>query len=412
MPLGLQRSFGFGDRLGLATPGHLAAARRFSIAPVLAQLAPRELARAGTRPADRLAAVSRAVAEAHFSRAWGADAHTVKTETDIDMMAAAGATWFTLDPSAFVENRADSLDADGLAEELAGLGKEGVLPADCVPSLAGRRFEFDSDIHVAPDLDALARAAVKFARALHHAQRLARHVSTASRHAPFDLELALVECAAPATPEEHLFIALEMRRRAMPVTALALRWDATLEPAVEHAGDAEACARGLRVHAAIARHLGPYKVSIHHGDAKFAVFPGIARACGERLHVKTASASFLAAMRLVSRVAPDLFREIVCFARPRFESERVPHLVTTTQAAVERLFRPAASAHPEKTFLDTAAGQQLLETTCGAILLNGLTSRGRPFRDAILDLLHQRRDDYHSLLDAVFTRHLELLNQG
>lgn len=412
VPLGLRRSFGFDDRLGLAAPGHLAAARRFSIAPVLVQLAPREFVRSGTTPAERIARAGQAVAAAHFPREWGADAHTVKTDADVESMAAAGVTWFTLDPSAFVENRADALDADGLAEELAVLGKEGVLPAECVPALAGRRFELGADIRIACELDALARAAVKFARALHHAQRLARHVSTLSRPAPCDIELALVECTAPATPAEHLFIALEMRRRAMPVTSLALRWDAGLEPAVEFAGDAEACVRRLRIHAAIARALGPYKVSVHHGDAKYAILAGIARACGEHLHVKSGSASHLAAMRLVCRAAPDLFREIVAFARPRFESERVPHLVSTTRASVERLFRPAALATPEATFLDTAPGQHLLQTTSAAVLSQGLTSRGRPFRDAILDVVLRRKDDYRELLDTLFTRHLELLNQG
>ena len=34
--LGLRRSFGFGDRLGLATPGHIDAVRGTSFAPIFA----------------------------------------------------------------------------------------------------------------------------------------------------------------------------------------------------------------------------------------------------------------------------------------------------------------------------------------------------------------------------------------
>ena len=48
----------------------------------------------------------------------------------------------------------------------------------------------------------------------------------------------------------------------------------------------------------------------------------------------------------------------------------------------------------------------------GAILERGLTSRGRSFREAILEILHLRRDDHLALLDAIFTRHFELLNAG
>ena len=44
VPLGLETSAGFGDRLGLATPGHARAARRFSeITPIFAQQSVRSL---------------------------------------------------------------------------------------------------------------------------------------------------------------------------------------------------------------------------------------------------------------------------------------------------------------------------------------------------------------------------------
>lgn len=390
----------------------MAAARRFSVAPVLAQLIPRDLSRAGVPAAARIAHVAGAAASAHFSRPWGADAHGVKTETDVGQMAAAGVTWFTLDPSAFIENRADALRPDQVHEELAILGKEGVLPAGWIQEQSGRRHEIDGPGGTAPTPDQLARAAVKFARALHHAQRLARHVSAHSRHVPFDLELALVECTAPATTAEHLFVALEARRRGLPLTALALRWDAGLEPAAEFAGDAGAFEERMRRHAALAARLGPYKLSVHHGGAKFSLLPALGRAVGEPLHVKTVATTFLAGLRVVCRAAPELFREVAAFARERFESERVPHLISTTRTDVDRLFRGAAWTQLEAGFLDSNAGRQLLDTTAGSILHAGMTSRGRPFREAILEVLHDHRDDHIAQLDALFTRHLELLNQG
>ena len=36
-PLGLRKSIGCGDRLGLATPGHIRAVRQFGLAPIFAQ---------------------------------------------------------------------------------------------------------------------------------------------------------------------------------------------------------------------------------------------------------------------------------------------------------------------------------------------------------------------------------------
>jgi hypothetical protein len=411
-PLRLRRSFGFGDRIGLATAGHVAAARRFSIAPIFAQMSPREIPRATQHSLSWVEAIARAVAVSNFTRDWGADANGVKTEADVEHMAAAGVTWYTLDPSAFVENRADTLTPDALAEELAILGKEGILPPDWTAAHVGRRFDLGPDLRLTADLDSLGRAAVKFARALHHAQRLARHVSTITRHATVDLELSLAECPATATPLEHLFVAIEARRRGLPLTALALRWDAGIEPAAEYTGDVTALERAMGIHAAIARTLGPYKLSVHHGGDKLAILAALGRTCGEPLHIKTSATTFLTALRLVARTAPDLFREIADFARMRFDAERVPHLVSTTQADVDRLFRGPALAAVESSFLDTRAGRQLLDTAAGSILRAGLTSRGRPFREAITEVLLLRRDDHLALLDAVFTRHLELLNQG
>lgn len=49
-PLSLTPSFGFGDRLGIATPGHIAAVRGTGFAPVFAQQSVRENARTGRTP--------------------------------------------------------------------------------------------------------------------------------------------------------------------------------------------------------------------------------------------------------------------------------------------------------------------------------------------------------------------------
>jgi anti-sigma regulatory factor (Ser/Thr protein kinase) len=50
--LGLTKSFGFGDRLGLATPGHLSASNKYDFAPVFAQQSIREMARTQRTPEE------------------------------------------------------------------------------------------------------------------------------------------------------------------------------------------------------------------------------------------------------------------------------------------------------------------------------------------------------------------------
>ena len=68
-PLGLQKSFGFGDRLGLATPGHFAAARKFDFAPIFAQQSIRELERTQRTAQEVVCAAQTALTRLGYSGA-------------------------------------------------------------------------------------------------------------------------------------------------------------------------------------------------------------------------------------------------------------------------------------------------------------------------------------------------------
>src|SRR6266849_6177185 len=107
--LGLRKSFGFGDRLGLATPGHLAAHRKFDFAPIFAQQSIREMARTERTAEEVMRAAMQALASAGYSGVWGADADHLKTLRDVDITAAAGFCFFTIDPSEFVCDQADQM---------------------------------------------------------------------------------------------------------------------------------------------------------------------------------------------------------------------------------------------------------------------------------------------------------------
>src|SRR5580693_8667107 len=90
--LGLNPSFGFGDRIGLATPGHVAAMERAGagIEPIFPQQSIREMARTGRTPRRVMDDALEGMRAAGCSGRTGADADHLKTPEDVDVTAAVG----------------------------------------------------------------------------------------------------------------------------------------------------------------------------------------------------------------------------------------------------------------------------------------------------------------------------------
>ena len=78
-----KRSLGVGDRLGIASVGHIRAVEPYDAYPVLAQQSMRELNLTGRTYQDVLAAVTFQVLKAGYRRGYGADGDHLKTAEDI-----------------------------------------------------------------------------------------------------------------------------------------------------------------------------------------------------------------------------------------------------------------------------------------------------------------------------------------
>src|SRR5512147_2727141 len=118
-PLALSPSFGFGDRLGLATPGHVAALRGTKFKPIFAQQSVRENARTGRTPQQVIDDARRAVDTAKWDAPWGADADHLKSVDELPAFVEAGYTFFTVDPGEHVDNAADTDSIDVLKQKVA-----------------------------------------------------------------------------------------------------------------------------------------------------------------------------------------------------------------------------------------------------------------------------------------------------
>src|SRR5437870_3564342 len=144
--LGLLPSLGFGDRLGLATPGHIAACRKGKLQPIFAQQSVREMARTQRTPQDVMSAAQRGVQQEVWTEAWGADADHLKTKEDVENLASAGFTFFTIDPSAYVQNQ-----ADGLAGAELQSAAEAVVSSGAFSSLGEVESLYLNQPHALPE---------------------------------------------------------------------------------------------------------------------------------------------------------------------------------------------------------------------------------------------------------------------
>jgi hypothetical protein len=411
--LGLRKSFGFGDRLGLATPGHVAAVAKTDFAPIFAQQSVREMERTQRTPTDVMQAAQKHLAHIGFNQPWGADADHHKTPEDVKRSAAAGFTFFTIDPSAFVGNNADTMSETELATAVQQQFNDGVWDS---PSWDAAYLDKNFDVGAMSlrfTRENLWRAAVKYARAIHHTAKVADAIREACVGRAFEIEVSVDETNSVTSPLDHLFVGLELKRRRVPkVVSLAPRFIGEFEKGIDYRGDFKKFEKQLTEHVAVAKFCGPYKISVHSGSDKFSIYPIIGRVCGELLHLKTAGTSYLEALRVVARTNPELFADICAYCRGRFDADRKSYHISATQAEVEALKPFQFGTAGETMYLDERVGRQLLHVTFGSVLTLGTDAHGRRFKSGILEALEKNPDLHLEFLVKHFDRHLSGLAKG
>ena len=164
-PLGLSTSFGFGDRLGLATPGHIAAVRGMGVAPIFAQQSVRENDRTGRTPQIVLDDAMWALIEHDWRAPWGADADHVKEIDDLPPFIEAGYTFYTIDPNQYVDNAAHTDSVETLKAKISDLPWEALDTSreDLYRRFVTNTFQLDG-IKLEFQEETLLRAAGKYGR--------------------------------------------------------------------------------------------------------------------------------------------------------------------------------------------------------------------------------------------------------
>jgi hypothetical protein len=409
--LGLTPSFGFGDRIGSATPGHVAAMKRqgAGMAPIFAQQSIREMQRTRRSAREVIEDVVRGAGA--WGGPMGADADHLKTAEDVELTTAAGYTFFTLDPSDRVDQQADRYDEEALRRRFA-------LSRDHAPwydSYVGRTVRLRDESEIELSEETCMRAAVKYGAAIALALELGARIRKLheAKGVAFELELSVDETEEPTTGAEHYIIADRFFSEGMPLISLAPRFVGAFEKGVDYKGEVAALERSLAQHAAVSRTLGPYKLSLHSGSDKLSAYGPLARATEGCFHVKTAGTSYMEALRVVAAHDPALFRRIVAFARSRYDTDRAtyhlsarledtPDPGTAADGELEREYLERWSEVPDGAGF-TRPGRQILHCTFGSVLTDGVLG------SLVRACLDAHPETYSEYLDEHFGRHLSAL---
>lgn len=400
---GKETTIGLGDRLGLASPGHIRLLEKLDVFPVLAQQSMRELGLTGRTYKDVLSAASWAVFQEGYVKGFGADGDHLKTEQEIQLALDCGFTMITLDCSEHIDNTIGTLCDEEVDRKYAGL--EAADREYFEDKYLKAPFILKGGLEISFLPQELKRIVLTYARAVRYAIRTYHAVIKGCRR-PVDFEMSIDETLTPTHPKAHFFVASELMDGDVEITSLAPRFCGEFQKGIDYRGELERFQYEFDQHVRLADHFG-YKISVHSGSDKFSVFPIIGKRTGGRYHLKTAGTNWLEAVRVIAGANPKLYRKIHHFALENLEQARKYYHIGADPARVPDIDTISDGELP--VYLDMDDSRQIIHITYGLILHAKNENGARLFRDEIFETLYKNEDTYYALLQRHIGRHLNQL---
>ncbi|WP_328701154.1 tagaturonate epimerase family protein [Aquibacillus kalidii] len=395
-------TIGLGDRLGLASPGHIETVRSRNVKPILAQQSIRELTLTNRTMTDILDATAFAVFQEGYKDGYGADGDHIKKEKDIRYALSLGISFLTLDCSDKIRN-----DMEAATNEEIRVAFE-QLPTEIKEYYKSYYLEQVfrvNDLAIVYNEHTLMKNTLLYREALQYMEHV-YNTYIANAEKAVDFEISIDETETVTSPEAHYFVANELKRRGVSVTSLAPRFCGEFQKGIDYIGDLEQFEKELSEHARIAESFG-YKLSIHSGSDKFSVFPIIGKYTKGVLHVKTAGTNWLEAVRVIAETNPDLYRNMHKYATEHLEEALRYYHITADFASIT----PLDNTPDEQlsNYMDEDAARQLIHITYG-ILLTAKDENGEYlFKDEFYKTLVEHEETYRASLVKHIGKHLDLL---
>ena len=316
-PLSTKTSFGFGDRLGLATPGHIRVINDYkNILPVFAQQSVRELTKTKRSFESVLDDASWNVFQEGYSGKWGADADHIKEIVNFKAGIDAGFTMFTIDASEKLNENIlnnknnDYFNGSEIDKKFFNDFKNKYLNKKL--AIDGYDFNFNEDN--------LTKIFLVYKDSLNYIYEVFKFIKGYIHG--FDYEVSFDETNTVTMPEAHFIIANELIDNGIEFTSLAFRFPGTFEKGIDYIGNIEEFEKSIKIHGNLCKKIGGYKMSLHSGSDKLSIYPIFVKYTDNIFHIKTSGTSWLEALRVTAFYNPALFRNIYKLSADTFEENK------------------------------------------------------------------------------------------
>lgn len=393
---------GVGDRLGLASPGHIEVMRRYQVKPILAQQSIRELNLTERDINDVLDSASYAVLQEGYTGGFGADGDHLKLEEDIKLALDSGMSMLTLDCSDYIHNEVPSLSVEEREAEYKKLPEE--VRKHYEETYLDKTFDVEG-MEISFDQEELIYNVLLYLDAINYMEHVYREFIQKADH-EIDFEISIDETETVTKPESHFFVAQELISEGVKVNSLAPRFIGEFQKGVDYMGNLEDFEEDLKKHALIAKHFD-YKLSIHSGSDKFSAFPIIAKHTNGLFHLKTAGTNWLEAVRVLAKHNPKLFRKMHEYAFEHFPEAQAYYHITPDLSKIKPLDEVSDDELPD--YMNDRNARQVWHVTYGVLLTATDEEGNRLFKPEFFENMDEFEEEYKESLVNHIGKHLETL---
>lgn len=397
-----QTTIGLGDRLGVATPGHVMAMNESDAKPIFAQQSIRELDLTNRSMENVIDKAAYGAIQEGYDGGYGADGDHLKKEKDIEHELKLGISMLTLDCSDYISNDINLDDESDIESAYNRLNEE--TRAYYENKYLGKIFKVNDESLNFSKSDLMKVVAV-YSKALDYMVHVYKtYIKTLDRD--IDFEISIDETKTITSPFDHFFVAQELYDQGVEVTSLAPRFCGEFQKGIDYIGDIKQFEDELKIHALIADYF-KYKLSIHSGSDKFSVFPLINGKTNGLFHLKTAGTNWLEAIRLISIYKPKLYKELHEYSFDYFSETQKYYHITPDIDNIAPISDLVETEY--QTYLEDDNARQVLHVSYGLLLTAKNEKNEYLFKKDIYDVLDKYEDEYYQLLNKHIGRHLELL---